>query len=111
MIIYDFSPYKENTTGKDNDILLNVNTLSQYNRAVSFCRYHFGATFPGENIVSYSFDRFKKHFHGNSKLLLHCFYNTITGKYDMQITTKTIEKTYKTKYDFVGNLTDYANTL
>lgn len=111
MLVLDFSPYKENATGKDNDILLNINTRSQFNKAVEFCRYYFGATFPGENIVNYSFDKFKSHFHGNSKLLLHVFYNTITGKYDMQVTTKTIEKTYKTKYDFVGNLTDYANTL
>ena len=111
MVVLDFSPYKENTTGKHNDILLNVNTLTQYNKAVEFARYYFNASFPGENIVKYSFDRFKKHFHGNSKLLLHIFYNTITGKYDMQVTTRTIDKTYKTKHDFTGNLTDYANAL
>lgn len=36
----------------------------------------------------------KKRFHGNSKLLLHLFYNSITGKYEMQATTKSTELSY-----------------
>ena len=42
----------------------------------------------------FEWDRVKKLFHGNSKILLHCFYNDITKKYEMQYTTRSIEKSY-----------------
>lgn len=109
MIVRDYSPYKENKTGKDNNILLNANTKKQYNEALAFCKKYFNASFPSENIVNYTFDRFRSHFHGNAKLLLNCRYNDIIGSYELLITTKTIEKSYKwIKHDFIGNLTEYA---
>ena len=109
MIVRDFSPYIENKTGKDDNILLHANMAMQFNEAVSFCKKYFNASFPCENIVAYDFKKCKSYFHRNAKMLLHCFYNTITGKYDLQVTTKSIQKTYKgEKYNFIGNLTDYA---
>lgn len=36
----------------------------------------------------------KKWYHGNSKLLLHLFFNDLTNKYEMQISTATIAKSY-----------------
>ena len=41
-----------------------------------------------------SFEEAKGNYHGNSKLILHLFYNNITGRNEMQYTTKTIIKTY-----------------
>ena len=49
---------------------------------------------PGGLSPSFHFREMKKHFHGNSKIILHLFYNDITGKYEMQATTAAIQKTY-----------------
>ena len=40
------------------------------------------------------YEQMKKNFHGNAKMLLHLFKNEITGKYDMQCTTRAIARTY-----------------
>ena len=48
--------------------------------------------FPNHCAISY--DQAKKHYHGNSKLLMHLFYNELTGKHELQVTTATIEKSY-----------------
>lgn len=37
---------------------------------------------------------FYKWYHGNSKPILHIFYNDINGKNELQFTTKSIVKTY-----------------
>ncbi|MDD5980143.1 MAG: hypothetical protein PUC23_03425 [bacterium] len=37
---------------------------------------------------------FYKWYHGNSKPILHIFYNHINGKNELQLTTKTIIRTY-----------------
>lgn len=37
---------------------------------------------------------FYSFYHGNSKPILHVFYNNITGKNDIQYTTQTVIKTY-----------------
>ena len=49
-------------------------------------------SFPGERIPKYQ--EAKKYYHGNSKLLVRLFYNDITNKFEMQITTKSIELSY-----------------
>lgn len=51
-------------------------------------------SFPNGIIPDYN--AIKKHYHGNSKPLLHLFYNDITGGYEMSVTTAAIEKTYPT---------------
>lgn len=48
--------------------------------------------FPNRILPKYG--EIKKCFHGNSKLLLHLFYNGITKCHEMQITTSAIEKSY-----------------
>ena len=49
-------------------------------------------SFPG-NIIPRFCDA-KKWYHGNSKLLLHMFYNDITKQYELSITTASVEKSY-----------------
>lgn len=39
-------------------------------------------------------DDFRKYNHGNSKLVLHFFYNTITGRKEISYGTKTIYRSY-----------------
>ena len=40
------------------------------------------------------FETAKSYYHGNSKLLLDTFYNNIIGKYEIQVTTKSVIKSY-----------------
>lgn len=111
MTIIDFSPVHENTSGKHGKIALAAATQAQFMRAVAFCKWYFSATFPnGENIT---FSTAKSFYHGNSKLYISCCWNSITGKYELTTTTRKIMKTnsYFWKYDFTGNLTDYAKTI
>ena len=76
-------------------IYIPVNDPDTFKKAVigaflspwSFC-------FPGGLLPCYRYEPMKKSFHGNAKMLLHLFKNEITGKYDMQCTTRAIERTY-----------------
>ena len=108
MNIIDFSPNHENKTGLPERIALVANTGSQYTRAIDFCKYLFGACFPNEIKLDYVTAR--SYYHGNSKLYISCFWNSITGKYELATTTAGIIKTNKSfwKYDFIGLLTDYC---
>lgn len=40
------------------------------------------------------FTKFKKYYHGNSKMILHFFYNNITKRKEFEIGTKTIYRSY-----------------
>ena len=40
------------------------------------------------------FAKFKKYYHGNSKMILHFFYNNITKRNEFDIGTKTIYRSY-----------------
>lgn len=51
-------------------------------------------SFKFPNGLNPRFNDVKKFYHGNSKILLHLFRNEITGKYEMQATTKTIVRSY-----------------
>lgn len=42
-----------------------------------------------------SYDFFKNCYHGNSKLLIKLYFNDILNRKEWQITTKTIENSYK----------------
>ena len=109
MNIIDFSPYHPNTSGKPERIAINANTRTQYKKALDFAQYYFKAVFPN-NATPPDFATAKSYYHGNAKIFLQIFYNDIIGKYEMQITTRKIMKSYHfLKYDFIGNLTDYAN--
>lgn len=41
-----------------------------------------------------NYEQVRKNYHGNSKLLMRLFYNDITRKYEMQVTTASVEKSY-----------------
>ena len=47
-----------------------------------------------ENLKIEMENDFYKWYHGNSKPILHIFYNDINGKNELQLTTKAIIKTY-----------------
>lgn len=42
-----------------------------------------------------AYDTAKNYYHGNAHIYIKTFYNTITGKNEMQTTTLSITKTYK----------------
>jgi len=46
------------------------------------------------NKIIPTFEEIKKNYHGNSKPLIHLFYNSLTRAYEMQATTASIEKSY-----------------
>ena len=69
-----------------NDIVTYVLALT----AAHTSAYKF--RFPN-NIIP-SFEEAKNYYHKNSKLLLHLFYNEITGKHEMQLTTKAVSLSY-----------------
>lgn len=76
------------------NVLYIINNESDYIKAIEQAR-NIGATFPNENIIGApSFVEAKKYYHGNSKLLLHVFLNSITNKIEMQFTTKSTLLSY-----------------
>lgn len=112
MIIQDFSPYHPNTSKKPNRIAININTPVQYKRAIEFSKYYFNASFPN-GMTAPDYITAKSYYHGNSKIYLSVCWNTITGKYESQITSRKIIKADSNfyKYDLIGNLTDIAKSL
>ena len=65
-----------------------------YNKRTSQAKangFVWASDFPDTEI---SFSRAKRFYHGNSKLLLNLFYNDITNKKEMAITTMSVEKSY-----------------
>ena len=112
MYIIDFSPNHENTSGKPDRIAIEANTSHQYRKALDFAQYYFSATFPN-GCKAPDFATAKSYYHGNSKIYLSIFWNTITGKYEMQVTSRKIIKANNSfwKYNHIGKLTDIANAL
>lgn len=111
MLIIDHSPNIPNKTKLPERIAITANTPSQYKKAVEFCKYYFRACFP--NSIELDYKKARTYYHGNSKIFISCFYNSMIGKYELAITTAGIIKANRSfwKYDFCGNLTDYAQTI
>lgn len=80
-----------------NGIYIKVNDEKSYNEAALsafLSPWQFCFPVPKGIDKSCSFSAMKEHFRGNSKLLLHLFHNSITGKFEMQVTTASIEKSF-----------------
>ena len=73
-------------------MLYDVNTKEKYEKRVNEM-LEKGYIFPN-NAKPDSFECAKSCYHGNSKLLLHTFYNSITRKNEMQYTTKSVYLSY-----------------
>ena len=70
--------------------LPNAETFKKAVAGAMLSEYMF--SFPNDIIPR--FETARGWYHKNSKLLLHLFYNDITRRYEMQITTAAIEKSY-----------------
>jgi hypothetical protein len=73
--------------------LFRANTETDFNRVVSNLKklgYVWATDFPREP----TFEECKRFYHGNSKLLIHAFFNDITDKHEMSATTISVLKTY-----------------
>ena len=71
-----------------------VSTRELWEKRVSQAKangYKWGTDFPQ---YQPTYDRAKSWYHGNSKLILHLFHNSITNRDEMAVTTKAITKTY-----------------
>ena len=90
------------------EVFIKVPNEETYRKAITAAMVSpFLFSFPNKTIPH--FTNVKKYFHGNSKLLLKLFKNTITGNFEMTITTLATEKTYpqfKMK-TFLNNLFDF----
>lgn len=76
-----------------NSILVSVNTEEEYKKAVVaavLSPWYF--RFPVSQWPTYR--EAKSNYRGNSKLLLELFHNSITGNYEMQVTTAAVWKSY-----------------
>lgn len=108
MIIIDNSPNHENKTGKPGKIAIFANRRQQYKTAIAYFVKYYNAAFPnGGNI---DFEAARALLPKNSKIIISCCWNSIIGRYELTITNKTIIKnnSYFWRYDFIGNLTDFA---
>ena len=71
-----------------------VSTISLWNKRVQQAKangWRWGTDFPE---YEPTYDRAKTWYHGNSKLILHLFYNDINQRHEMVVTTKATLKTY-----------------
>lgn len=74
-------------------MLFRANTETEFNEVVSKLKesgYVWATDFPREP----TFKECKGFYHWNSKLLIHAFFNNITGRYEMVATTLSVLKTY-----------------
>ena len=90
-------------------IALRANTKGQYNRVVQFLRYYYNAEPSNGRRADYCQN--KKRYHGNSVLYIEMLQSPATGKYILGTTTRRIMQAGALKYNFIGNLTQYAQTL
>ena len=74
--------------------LYDVSNRKLFNKRVSQAKANGYVWAGGLPDLDQSFDRHKGMYHGNSKLILHLYYNTITGKKEMCSTTKSVLKSY-----------------
>lgn len=90
-------------------IALRANTPTQYKRVLQFLRYYYHAE--PSNGMRADYCQNKKRYHGNSVLYIELMQSPATGKYIFGTTTRRIMQAGAHKYNFVGNLTEYAKTL
>lgn len=70
----------------------NANTEETFNKVVTYL-FNNGYEWVGLNKKP-TFIECKKQIHGNAKLVIHAFYNSITKKKEIQFGTRSIYKTY-----------------
>ena len=74
--------------------LFRANTKDDFNRVVANLKklgYVWATDFPKHEPT---FEECKGYYHRNSKLLIHTFYNGITNRNEMNVTTLSVLKTY-----------------
>lgn len=74
--------------------LFRANTENDFNRVVSNLKkigYVWATDFPNHEPT---FKECKSFYHGNSKLLIHTFFNDILQRHEMSATTLSVLKTY-----------------
>lgn len=75
-------------------ILYDINSPMLFERRVRQAKangYVWATDFPDHEPT---YEEMKSWYHGNSKLLLHLYYNDILNKLEMSVTTKAVMKTY-----------------
>ena len=86
----DIDKEKEEDTA---NMYIRINNENDYMAAVRLAYVSdWMFAFPGNVIPKWA--EIKKNYHGNSKILLELYYNDITQKYEMSITTRAIELSY-----------------
>ena len=73
-------------------MLYEINTRQQHEKIINDMLKK-GYTFPNGG-KGWDFETAKSVYHGNSKLLLHCFYNDITKKKEMKYITRSVYLSY-----------------
>ena len=73
--------------------LFRANTKTDFNRVVNNLK-KLGCVWATDFPREPTFEECKRFYHGNSKLLIHTFFNDITNKSEMSITTLSVLKTY-----------------
>lgn len=73
-------------------MLYEINTRQQHDKVIKDMLKK-GYTFPNGG-KGWDFETAKSLYHGNSKLLLHCFYNDITKKKEMKYITRSVYLSY-----------------
>lgn len=74
--------------------LFKVSTETEFNELVAELKkagYVWATDFPNHEPT---YKECKSFYHGNSKLLIHAFFNSITSKREFQVTTLSVLKTY-----------------
>ena len=74
--------------------LFRANTETDFNRVVSNLKklgFVWATDFPNHEPT---FEECKRFYHGNSKLLIHTFFNDILNRYEMSAATLSVLKTY-----------------
>ena len=74
--------------------LYDINNPELFKRRTQIAKangYVWATDFPNHEPT---YDEAKSWYHGNSKLLLHLFYNSILNRLEMSVTTKAVIKTF-----------------
>lgn len=90
------------------ELYIRVNNEAAFNDAI------YGAMvspwlFKPVGVKPPTFSEAKRYYHGISKLLLCLFYNNITKKHEMQITSKTVARSYPSTGKM--NITDWNDGI
>lgn len=110
MIIYDFSPCFQSDDRQEmpDRVALYADKIGSFYRAYNYLAAYYGADFP--NGLDITYQKAKSFYRKNAKIYISCCWNSITGRYELTITNKSIIKAnWKFwKYDFIGTLSDFA---